>query len=89
MFDFIFEHNLNKNGYFDSVEKRNNLAFTLEILSEQIMYQFLKDLKDREVLSIPQPGFFKINVRLFIRCSTLACPIEYPNKLKYQVGEEK
>ena len=47
MFDFIFEHNLNKNGYFDSVEKRNNLAFTLEVLSEQIMYQFLKDLKDK------------------------------------------
>jgi hypothetical protein len=27
--------------------------------------KILKDLKDREVLSIPQPGFFKINVRLF------------------------
>jgi len=25
----------------------------------------LKDLKDREVLSSPQPGYFKINVRLF------------------------
>lgn len=25
----------------------------------------LQDLKDREVLSIPQPGYFKINVRLF------------------------
>lgn len=27
--------------------------------------RILKDLKDREVLSIPQPGYFKINVRLF------------------------
>jgi hypothetical protein len=25
----------------------------------------LQDLKDREVLSSPQPGYFKINVRLF------------------------
>ena len=27
--------------------------------------RILTDLKDREVLSIPQPGYFKINVRLF------------------------
>lgn len=27
--------------------------------------KILKDLKDREVLSSPQPGYFKINVRLF------------------------
>jgi hypothetical protein len=27
--------------------------------------RILKDLKDREVLSIPLPGYFKINVRLF------------------------
>lgn len=27
--------------------------------------RILNDLKDREVLSIPQPGYFKINVRLF------------------------
>jgi len=27
--------------------------------------RILKDLKDREVLSMPQPGYFKINVRLF------------------------
>jgi carbamoyltransferase len=66
MFEFIFEHNLNKNGYFDSVEKRNNLAFTLEILSEQIMYQFLKDLKDKypDYKKITFAGGIFANVKL-------------------------
>lgn len=66
MFDFIFEHNLKPKGYFDSPERRNNLAFTLEILSEQVLHAFLKDLKDKypDYKKITFAGGLFANVKL-------------------------
>ncbi len=79
MFDFIFDHNLKQKGYFDSVEKRNNLAFTLEILSEQIMYQFLKDLKDKypDYKKITFAGGIFANVKLNQYINIYICIYRY------------
>ena len=47
LFDFIFVDKLKNSGYFDSEENRNDLAFCLEKHTEELMWQYLRDLKSR------------------------------------------
>lgn len=66
MFDYIFSENLNKQGYFDSPQVKNDLAFTLQQLSEESFYEFLKDLhvKYPEYKKVTMSGGVFANVKL-------------------------
>ena len=46
-FDFIFNKKLTEQGYFNSDENKNDLAYCLEQYSEELMWSYLKDLKNR------------------------------------------
>jgi len=66
MFDYIFTENLVKQGYLDSPQVKNDLAFTLQQLSEESFYLFMKDLNEKypEYRKITMSGGVFANVKL-------------------------
>lgn len=46
-FDFIFYHHLPMEGFFDDYQNVRDTAFTLQVFSEHVMGEFLKDLHER------------------------------------------
>jgi len=44
MYEFIFEKNLRKEGFFDLKENRDDLAFNLQLITEEEIVKYLTDL---------------------------------------------